>query len=282
MLRLLIEDVTLVKNQKIQVYIRWKAGATTSIERPLPLSAPDLVRTPAEIVELIRALATEKTDAQIAQTRPVSPDRQEQLFCASNRPAHSQCLRHSILSGTSSQARLAHGARAGCTRWAFIPQLPNVSLAKAYFALFAWPYLEMRAAELAYPNPFACAGCDGIEIIRHAGSPPRPRSLFIDDPGKTFFGLPLANGLKTKTENPGLWKVPQLRKSTSVAFGRFFLMIFTSCLESTKRFPHLPPGPAAMNLGTLNSAKRKHACWMYQRRSRNLVPDRRPRWPVLK
>jgi len=67
MLRLLIEDVTLVKNQKIQIRIRWKAGATTSIERPLPLSAPDLVRTPAEIVELIRALATEQTDAQIAQ-----------------------------------------------------------------------------------------------------------------------------------------------------------------------------------------------------------------------
>ena len=62
-----LHQVTLVKDQKIQIHIRWKAGATTSIERPLPLSAPDLVRTPAEIVELIRALATEKTDAQIAQ-----------------------------------------------------------------------------------------------------------------------------------------------------------------------------------------------------------------------
>jgi hypothetical protein len=68
MLRLLIEDVTLVKNHKIQIHIRWKAGATTSLERPLPLSAPDLVRTPAEIVELIRALATEQTDAQMART----------------------------------------------------------------------------------------------------------------------------------------------------------------------------------------------------------------------
>ena len=68
MSRLLIEDVTLVKNHKIQIHIRWKAGATTSLERPLPLSAPDLVRTPAEIVELIRALATEQTDAQIART----------------------------------------------------------------------------------------------------------------------------------------------------------------------------------------------------------------------
>jgi len=68
MLRLLIEDVTLVKNQKIHIHIRWKAGATTSMERLLPLSAPDLVRTPADIVELVRVLATEQTDAQIART----------------------------------------------------------------------------------------------------------------------------------------------------------------------------------------------------------------------
>jgi DNA invertase Pin-like site-specific DNA recombinase len=68
MLRLLIEDVTLVRRQNIQIHIRWKGGATTSLERPLPLSAPDLVRTPAETVELIRALATEQTDAQIART----------------------------------------------------------------------------------------------------------------------------------------------------------------------------------------------------------------------
>jgi hypothetical protein len=68
MLRLLIEDVTLVKGHKIQIHIRWKGGATTSLERPLPLSAPDLFSTPVEIVELIRALATEQTDTQIAQT----------------------------------------------------------------------------------------------------------------------------------------------------------------------------------------------------------------------
>jgi hypothetical protein len=35
MLRLLIEDVTLVKKLKIQIHIRWKGGATTSLERPL-------------------------------------------------------------------------------------------------------------------------------------------------------------------------------------------------------------------------------------------------------
>ena len=68
MLRLLIEDVTLVKDQKIHIHIRWKAGSPTSLELPLPLSAPELVRTPTEIVEMVRALATEQTDAQIART----------------------------------------------------------------------------------------------------------------------------------------------------------------------------------------------------------------------
>jgi hypothetical protein len=67
MLRLLIEDVTLVKKHKVQIHIRWNGGAMISLERPLPLSAPDLVRTPAEIFELIRAMATEQTDAQIAR-----------------------------------------------------------------------------------------------------------------------------------------------------------------------------------------------------------------------
>ena len=67
MLRLLIEDVTLTRAETISIQIRWKAGATTALERPLPLGAPALRRTPAAIVEQIRTLATEKTDAQIAQ-----------------------------------------------------------------------------------------------------------------------------------------------------------------------------------------------------------------------
>ncbi len=63
MLRLLVEDVTLVREDEIRIQIRWKGGATMQIERPLPLSAPDLRRTPAAIVELVRSLATEQTDA---------------------------------------------------------------------------------------------------------------------------------------------------------------------------------------------------------------------------
>ena len=68
MLRLLIEDVTLVRKEVIGIKIRWKGGATTQLERPLPLNAADLKRTPASIVEMVRALATEQTDAQMAKT----------------------------------------------------------------------------------------------------------------------------------------------------------------------------------------------------------------------
>jgi hypothetical protein len=68
MLRLMIEDITLLRNRALQIQIRWKGGATTTLERPLPLAAPDLRRTPATIVGQIRALATEKTDRQISLT----------------------------------------------------------------------------------------------------------------------------------------------------------------------------------------------------------------------
>jgi hypothetical protein len=36
---------------------------------------------------------------------------------------------------------------------------------------------------------------------------------------------------KETTGRLALWKLPQLWKSTKVAFGNFFLMISTSCLE---------------------------------------------------
>jgi hypothetical protein len=45
----------------------------------------------------------------------------------------------------------------------------------------------------------------------------------------------------------GLWKMPQLWKSTTVAFGGFFLIISTSCLEKppqkTLRLSHIYHSP---------------------------------------
>ena len=69
MLRLLVEDVTLVRDRKvIHIAIRWKGGATTELDRPVPPSASERFRTPADIVEQVRALATEQTTKEIART----------------------------------------------------------------------------------------------------------------------------------------------------------------------------------------------------------------------
>jgi hypothetical protein len=69
MLRLLIDDVTLARDEElIHVHIRWKGGATTSLELPRPRSSFELIRTPFSVINEIRALATEQTDDQIACT----------------------------------------------------------------------------------------------------------------------------------------------------------------------------------------------------------------------
>ena len=69
MLRLLIDDVTLARDgELIRVHIRWKGGATTSLDVPRPHNCFELVRTPAAVIEEIRVLATGQTDDQIACT----------------------------------------------------------------------------------------------------------------------------------------------------------------------------------------------------------------------
>ena len=69
MLRLLVDDVTLVRERRtIHLHLRWKGGATTSLDRPMPRTAWEARKTPAAIVEKIRALAGEQTDTQMAAT----------------------------------------------------------------------------------------------------------------------------------------------------------------------------------------------------------------------
>ena len=68
MLRLLIEDVTLVRDgELIRVHIRWKGGANTSLDVPRRRAYFELVRTSDKTIEAIRALAVEQTDTQVAQ-----------------------------------------------------------------------------------------------------------------------------------------------------------------------------------------------------------------------
>ena len=64
--RLLLEDVTLVRREQISVHIRFRGGMTQSLTLPLPESAPQLRKTkPAVIAEIDRLLNT-NTEREIA------------------------------------------------------------------------------------------------------------------------------------------------------------------------------------------------------------------------
>lgn len=67
MLALLIEDVTLTKQRQITVAVRFRAGATTTLTLPRPLTAQQLRATHPEVRQQIDALLDEYTDAQVAR-----------------------------------------------------------------------------------------------------------------------------------------------------------------------------------------------------------------------
>jgi hypothetical protein len=71
MLRLLVKDITverLIEPRQILLHVRWQGGACENLAVDRPLRIADRLRYPEEIVEQIRRLATEKADAEIADT----------------------------------------------------------------------------------------------------------------------------------------------------------------------------------------------------------------------
>jgi DNA invertase Pin-like site-specific DNA recombinase len=66
MVRLLLADVTLKRDDGIGVHVRFKGGQTVSLDLPPLLRAPDLRRTPAAVIAEIDRLLEETTDAGIA------------------------------------------------------------------------------------------------------------------------------------------------------------------------------------------------------------------------
>lgn len=66
MVRLLIEDVTLTKDDEIAVGVRFRGGATRSLALPIPPTAWELRQTSKEVVAEIDALLDDHTEAQIA------------------------------------------------------------------------------------------------------------------------------------------------------------------------------------------------------------------------
>ena len=66
LLHLLVEDVTLLKQKEVTVYVRFRGGATQTLRLPASLSAWELRQTPAEVVAAIDELLNEYTEVQIA------------------------------------------------------------------------------------------------------------------------------------------------------------------------------------------------------------------------
>lgn len=66
MIRLLIEDVTLIRTDHIGVHIRFKGGATKSLVLPLPISIGEIRKTEDAVIREIDRLFDHHTEAQIA------------------------------------------------------------------------------------------------------------------------------------------------------------------------------------------------------------------------
>jgi hypothetical protein len=66
MIRLLIEDVTLVRGATVSMHVRFKGGANRSLELPLPLRAGDLRKTDDAVVQEVDRLLDDFTEGEIA------------------------------------------------------------------------------------------------------------------------------------------------------------------------------------------------------------------------
>lgn len=67
MARLLLEDVTLQREEDVLVQIRFKGGATRQLRLPLPKTAWELKRTQPHIISEIDRLSDQHTDGEIAR-----------------------------------------------------------------------------------------------------------------------------------------------------------------------------------------------------------------------
>jgi DNA invertase Pin-like site-specific DNA recombinase len=106
MLRLMIQDVTLLREDDIRINIRWKGGATNELHVPVPLNAIDARRTPKDVLDRIAKLAEQNTDEQIAEILkredistgtglPFTRERVQHLRIAKQIPGYYEHLRRS-------------------------------------------------------------------------------------------------------------------------------------------------------------------------------------------
>ncbi len=67
LLRLLVEDVTLLRGTEITVHVRFKGGALRTLTLPLPQMVWERHRTPQAVIEAIDQLLSEHTEPQAAE-----------------------------------------------------------------------------------------------------------------------------------------------------------------------------------------------------------------------
>ena len=67
LVRLLLEDVTLLKETPLTAHLRFKGGTTHTLMIPRPLSAWQMRQTPTSVIDTIDTLLNELTDRGIAQ-----------------------------------------------------------------------------------------------------------------------------------------------------------------------------------------------------------------------
>jgi DNA invertase Pin-like site-specific DNA recombinase len=68
MVRLLLEDVTLIRDKDITAHVRFKGGATRTLRLPLPLNAGQMRMTSSDIVAEVDRLLNEHTYSEIASS----------------------------------------------------------------------------------------------------------------------------------------------------------------------------------------------------------------------